>query len=262
MRQDHPRSRFITIYGRKPVLETLVDPTIAVEKVVIARQARGDIIESIIAAASDRSVRVMRADEAEVSRLSRQPNQDQGVVADVIAPRMETLARFLERHSRQDPLSLMALDQVTTPANVGMVIRSVVAAGLDGLILPHSGVSGLGPLVIKASAGTAFRCPLLLVADIGAALNLCSDAEVAIIGLEADALPSLFDHVPPRRAVYVIGGESDGLSAMTQSRLSGRLAIPMAPGSESLNVACAATLVAFELRRRSDNRLNPGLSEH
>lgn len=250
MRQDHPRSRFITIYGRKPVLETLVDQTIAIDKVVIARQARGDSLDAIITAAKARGIPVQRADEQEVNRLSRQPNQDQGVVADVLAPRMETLVRFLERQPRDTPLSLMALDQVTTPANVGMIIRSVVAAGLDGLILPHAGVAGLGPLVIKASAGTAFRCPLLLVADIGAALGMLAEADVTIIGLEADADASLFAHHPPARATYVLGGESHGLSAVTRARLSQRLAIPMAAGAESLNVACAATLVAFELSRR------------
>ncbi|MBK8132487.1 MAG: 23S rRNA (guanosine(2251)-2'-O)-methyltransferase RlmB, partial [Gammaproteobacteria bacterium] len=58
------------------------------------------------------------------------------------------------------PLQLLALDRVTNPQNLGMIVRTVCASPLDGLLLPRQGCAPLSPLVIKASAGTLFRCPL------------------------------------------------------------------------------------------------------
>ena len=249
---QHPRDRFITVYGRKPVAEALADLSLEIDKVLIATQAWGEIIVEIEAAARARGIACSRVSAEQVNRISTNASQDQGVVADVLAPRQLDAADFFGVLDPRAPVAVLALDGITTPRNVGMVIRSAVAAGMDGIVLPRKGVSGLNPLVLKASAGTAFRAPLVKCGELSEALALAEAAGLALVGLEAEAKESLFGARRPRRALYLLGGETFGLSPDTRARLDHRYHLPMAPGIESLNVACAATLLCYAATGRLD----------
>jgi 23S rRNA (guanosine2251-2'-O)-methyltransferase len=154
---SHPRDRFITVYGRKPALEALADAAITIDKLWIATTARGEMIDDIIAAARARGVRPERRPQHDITRLSRNGRQDQGIALDVIAPRMIALADFIA--AAPETAQVMLLDGVTTPGNVGLILRVATAAGFDGVVLPRVGCPEVGPLVIKASAGVAFRAP-------------------------------------------------------------------------------------------------------
>src|SRR5690349_9190056 len=154
-----PKDRFVTVYGRKPVLEALADPALSVDKVVLADTARGHAAAEILDAAAARGVRVQRASAHRVKVLAGNGKQDQGVLADVVAPRMRALSAALA--DRRPPSRVLLLDGITTPANVGMILRTATAAGLDGVIVPRRGGAALDPLVVKASAGVAFRAPVL-----------------------------------------------------------------------------------------------------
>ena len=156
MRNDpvSPKDRFVTVYGRKPVLEALGDPSLHVDKVVLADTARGPAAREILDAAGRRGVSVQRATPHRVKVLAGNGKQDQGVLADVVAPRMRLLEDALAGRNR--PKTLLLLDGITTPANVGMILRTATAAGIGGIVLPRRGVAGIDPLVVKASAGVAF----------------------------------------------------------------------------------------------------------
>lgn len=248
-----PRDRFLTIYGRKPVLEALLAPEVAVAKVFVSQRAQGGSVAEIEAAARARGVEVERVKEEMVAAVARNGRHHQGVAADVAAAGLQPLGDFLERrrHGRAYRTSVLVLDGVHNPANVGMVIRSATAAGIDGVVVPHRGTAELGPLVIKASAGAAFRAPLLRCATSDEAAVALLEDRFTLVGLRADPdAASLLEAALPERAAYVLGNESDGVSVEVASLVQQWLRIPLAAGVESLNVASAATLVAYEVFRR------------
>jgi len=246
---DTPRDRFITVYGRKPVLEALASSDLQLDKVVVADRARGETISDIVSAASARGVRVERVSERRVAAIARNSRHHQGVVADVIAPAMRSLTRFLDERvgGRRHATAVLVLDHVHNPANVGMIIRSALAAGLDGIVIPRSGTAALGPLVIKASAGTAFHAPILTNDDAAHACTLLAEDRFTLVGLDADATDSLFDADLPDRVAFVLGNETEGLTPEVSAQLHQTVAIPVTAPVESLNVACAATIVAYAI---------------
>jgi 23S rRNA (guanosine2251-2'-O)-methyltransferase len=252
-RSRSPKDTFITVYGRKPVLEALDDEDLAVDKVVLADDARGEPVRAILAAARARDVPVQRASAHRVKVLAGNGRHDQGVLADVVAPRMQPVDEFLAALNSSglgnDPAAVLVLDGVTNPANVGMVLRSATAAGLDGVLLPRRGVPAIDPLVVKASAGVAFRAPVLRASTAADGCAALRAAGFAVYGLEAGGA-SLLDAPLPGRVALVLGNETDGLSAPVRAELDGVLAIPMQGGVESLNVASAGAVAAFELQRR------------
>ncbi|HEY0637115.1 MAG TPA: RNA methyltransferase [Pseudonocardiaceae bacterium] len=243
-----PKDRFVTVYGRKPVLEALADRGLTVDKVLLADNAHGPAVREIMDAARGRGVRVDRAPAHRVKLLAGNGRHDQGVLADVVAPRMRPLSLFLE--AAPDTASVLVLDQITNPANVGMILRTATAAGLDGVVLPRRGVPDVDPLVVKASAGVAFHAPVLRSGTAVEACEALAAAGFTLFGLAADAPSSVFRAGLPDLCAFVLGNETDGVSPAVRAALHDTLSIPMAGGVESLNVASAAAVLCFELVRR------------
>jgi 23S rRNA (guanosine2251-2'-O)-methyltransferase len=247
-----PKDRFLTVYGRKPVLEALDDPGLRVDKVILADTARGEGAAEIQRAARKAGVQVQRASAHRVKVLAGNGKQDQGVLADVVAPRMRPLSAALS--SAPLPTRVLILDGITTPANVGMILRTATAAGIGGVVVPRRGVAALDPLVVKASAGVAFRAPVLRCATAAEAAGMLSDTGYRLYGLSASGGEQVFEAELPERAAFVLGGETAGVSEEVAELLTGWLSIPMPGEVESLNVSAAAAVLCFELVRRETAR--------
>jgi 23S rRNA (guanosine2251-2'-O)-methyltransferase len=243
-----PRDRYLTVYGRRPVLAALLNPDLQVDRVHLADNAEGASAVEIEEAARAAGVDLVRASPNRVKLLAGNGRHDQGVVADVVAPGMRSLGDWLD--DAPETADVLVLDNVRTPANVGMILRTATAAGLAGVVVPFSGVSDLGPLVIKASAGVAFTAPILRTRTAVEALTLLRQARFRVYGLTGGAGTSLFDARFAGRAAFVLGNESDGLSEEARRHVQVALRIPMSGAVESLNVASAAAVLSFELLRR------------
>ena len=246
-----PKDRFVTIYGRNPVLEALGDPSLTVDKVLMADSAHGPHVSEIRSAARARGVPVQLVGAERVKKIAGNGKQDQGVCADVVAPRMRPLDLALADGLRGP---MIVLDGITTPANVGMILRTATAAGFSGIVVPRRGVASIDPLVVKASAGVAFKAPILKVATAVEAVRLLLGAGYRIAGLDADGPADLFAADLPGDTAYVMGGETAGLGAEVSELVDTWVSIPMAGGVESLNVSAAAAVVCFDVVRRGLNR--------
>lgn len=245
-----PRDTHVTVFGRVPVLEALRRDDLQLARLLVADSARGDRLDEILGAARRRGVEVRRVTAVEVARISRSPKQDQGVVLDVRAPRMRPLDRWLD--GLRGGADVLVLDGLTNPQNVGMVLRVALAAGIDGVVLPRAGVPDVGPLVVKASAGTAFAAPVLRAGTADEAVDALHGRGFRVIGLDGgddDAVP-LWSLELRDRTALVLGGETSGISPAVRERLDGTCAIPLAADVESLNAATAAAVACFEVARR------------
>ncbi|WP_018349444.1 TrmH family RNA methyltransferase [Longispora albida] len=248
MDKRSPKDTFITVYGRMPVLAILEDPAREVDKLVIAEGSRGDNLGRILDLAKRRGVPVRYASAHRVKLLAGNGKHDQGVIADVVAPGMRTLAEFVDSAAAR--CSVLVLDGVNNPSNVGMILRTATAAGLSGIVLPHVGSPAIDPLVIKASAGVAFSAPIVRSGTGAEAVRELREAGFATFGLAGDGRSTLYQAQFPSRSAFVLGNETEGVSPDTAKHIDEWLSIPMAGGVESLNVASAAAVLCFDLVRR------------
>jgi 23S rRNA (guanosine2251-2'-O)-methyltransferase len=239
-------SKMLTIYGRKPALEALQDKSLQCHALHLADNNRdGGIIAELIDQASRRQVEIKHHSRAELARISKNGKQDQGVALDIACPHFSSLEDLGSLFKKCKHCRLLALDGITNPANLGMIIRSAAAGEINGIIWSRRGNAALGPLVIKASAGTLYKAPLVICPELPAALRQCRDHGANIAILAADAPQSLFEHQPAGHCVYVLGNESEGVSEAVRELSDTALSIPMANGVESLNVAVTASLIAY-----------------
>ena len=240
----------IVIFGRHPVDEALRSQGAEVLEVKVARSVgaaeRRALAARVIAASGEIAFEEISRDG--LSRYTGAPRHDQGVAARVRLLRVTEVEALLDGakgRAARKPLRLLALDGVTNSQNVGMVVRSVVGAGLDGLLWPVVGQPWVNGLVVRAAAGAIFECPIVRCDSLAVGLGLLQAGGFASFGLDAGAVRSLFEVDPGHRAIFVLGSESQGLSPEIRGMLDEPVSIPMAGPLESLNVAVAAGLVCF-----------------
>lgn len=243
------RKRFydnvLTVYGRKPVLEVIQAPDITVHRLHLSTSNKpASVLDEIVGLATSKNVDIVYHDKAALSRISKNAKQDQGIAIDIHPKGFTDFDSFIEEFP-SDPFELIALDRITTPQNLGLIIRSVCASPAYGLLLPKKGVAKLDSLVIKASAGTLFKARIIRCDNLCKSLRQLRERGLDVLSLEADAKHKLADLDGSRSKVFVLGNESDGVSKEVKSCCNKQVSIAMARGVESLNVAVAASLVSF-----------------
>ena len=228
----------LTLYGRKPVLEALQSDVTAL-RLHTAGKPEG-IMADIIRLARQHGIEIKHHNRRQLSFISKNTRQDQGVALDIEAPGLGDVADLPD-----GPGHYLALDGLTNPQNLGMIVRSVAASPMNGLILPSHGSAQLDPLAYKASAGTLVRASIYRCEHLAPALAEFREQGFRIYGLDGSGEILLNELPSEARTIFVMGNESYGLSPEVRVICDQLVRIPMAGGVESLNVSAAATLVAF-----------------
>jgi len=236
--------RLITVYGRNVVLEILEEKDINVTKVHLADSNKKDgAVAKIESICAKKNIEVLYHSKQALSRISKNAKQDQGVAADIEAHSYLSAQDFLD--TKQEAYRYIALDSIHNPQNLGMIIRSVAAGFVDGIILPKKGSAKISPLVIKASAGTLFKTKILYCDDLENTLPQFKNDGADIYALSSHAKENLFDLELGKKSIFVLGNESEGVCKEVEKLSNKTLSIPMKNGVESLNVAVTAALLAY-----------------
>lgn len=243
-----------TLIGRQPVLEALERGDLGIEKVMLEQDASGERIGAIRAAAEDRGAPVQYVPAARL-RHEADGAAHQGVVA-ITAPiryrevdtMLSDVAPTWDAVQTKEPL-LLVVDRVTDPRNFGAILRSAVAAGTDGVIVPTREMAPLNAAAIKASAGTAPRIPIARSDDLAQVLTQLKERGYFVYGAEGTADTSLWEADWDRPVAVVLGSEGEGLASEVAAACDELVAIPLRGPVESLNVSVAAGLLLFAAAR-------------
>ncbi|HSG79681.1 MAG TPA: RNA methyltransferase [Acidimicrobiia bacterium] len=214
-----------------------------VTKLVVERR-RVEGLGDLLDAADRSSVRVETVDDVRPLASTTTP---QGVVA---------RCRPLDTIDLRDavaavtPASLILLDHLEDPRNVGAIARSALAAGIGAMVISRHRSAPLSAATFKAAAGALETLAVCEVSSIANAIDDLRRGSVWTVGLDADGDRSLFglDLLADPVGV-VVGAEGAGLSRLVRERVDVVASIPLAPGVESLNASVAASLAVFEVMR-------------
>ena len=235
--------KVLTIYGRNAVMEALEDEAVTIHKLHLSKSNKdADILENMKAIASNRDIEIKYHDKQSLSRISKNAKQDQGVALDIVLEYMGDEEEFISNNIKY---RIIALDGVTNPQNLGMIIRSCAAGNVDAILLPTKGAAQISPLVIKASAGTLFKMPIIKTTNLTKTLKFFQNDGANLYTLSSHASNSYKEQSYSDKTIFVLGNESEGVSKSVEDICDKSIAIPMQRGVESLNVAVTASLLAF-----------------
>lgn len=239
------------IYGINPVLEALRAGR--VRELRVSRE--GGRVQELLALAAECGVRVRRIPADALDRAARS-GVHQGVVA-VLEDLRDYSIDELIRAAPGPPL-LVVLDGIEDPHNLGAILRTADAVGVDGVVVQRRRSAALGGAAAKASAGAVAHVRIATVVNIARALDELKAAGVWTVGLAGDAATryDAVDFTLP--TAIVLGGEGAGLRRLVRERCDVLAAIPLRGRVESLNVSVAAGVTLFEAARQRRHRAPAG----
>jgi TrmH family RNA methyltransferase len=148
------------------------------------------------------------------------------------------------------PQMVFLLDEVQDPGNVGAIVRVADACGATGIVAGHGTADPMGWKALRGSMGSVFRVPVAVRQPLPAAVRAARDLGLAVFAAVPRDGTSLPDCDLRRPLAVLLGGEGAGLSEDLVALAATRLTIPMRRPVESLNVATAAALIAYEAQRQ------------
>lgn len=234
------------VVGRWPVWEALRANGSRVTRVLLARNASGQILRWIERAARNRSVPVVRCPAEALDRLTRQRHQ--GVAAALADAPYRDLEAWLSGLVASQALAV-ALDGVQDPHNLGAVLRAACLFGVSGVILPARRTCGLTPGVWKASAGAAGHVPVVRVGNLHMTLRRLKEEGFRVIGADLSGRP-VETAERSRPLCLVMGAEDEGLSRLIRETCDELVRIPTSGPISSLNLSCAAAILLYALARK------------
>lgn len=174
----------------------------------------------------------------------------QGVVAMIALQKQlseKDLAQLIE--SIASPVFLF-LDEVQDPHNLGAILRTADATGVDAVVIPKHQSVGLNATVRKVACGAAETVRLIVVSNLTRAIKDCQQAGMWFTGLAGETEVSVFQIDFKGSVGLVMGAEGKGLRKLTRETCDQLAAIPMMGQVESLNVSVATGVVLYEVLRQ------------
>jgi 23S rRNA (guanosine2251-2'-O)-methyltransferase len=234
----------LLISGINQVLEALKAKRVTLVRV---SPRADDRLTQVVRLAEAQGVRVERLGADELDRLGGR-HRHQGVIADV-AEAGSYSVEDLVIGARAVPL-IVVLDSVEDPHNVGAILRTVDAAGGDGVVRQSRHAARLDGAAAAASAGAVAHVKIAEVVNIARAIEILKDAGVWTVGLAGDA-PKRYDEVDlTQPTALVVGSEGTGLRRLVRERCDWLVSLPMSGHVQSLNVSVATGIALFEAVRQ------------
>lgn len=243
------RENGLWIWGRHPVLESLRSGSARTVLIAEGRKP-APILDDIRKAAAAANVPVRHVPAGQIDRLA--PGQStQGVAAEVIERRLDDIGALLDlvKH-RAEPAFLLILDQLQDPHNVGALLRTADAAGVQGIVIPERRSAPISGTVARVSAGAVSHLPIVEATNLARTLREIRDAGIWIAGLDGEARQSIFEADLRVPIAIVVGSEGEGLRRLTRAHCDFLLRIPMFGAIESLNASVAGSIVLYEVTRQ------------
>lgn len=238
------------LVGPHAVLEALRAGRRQIDRIYLARERYDLRIAEIIKRARDCGVPFKQETRQRLGELAKGMTH-QGVVAVVSAAGYDDPFELVARIKAATPMPLLLLlDGVQDPQNLGAIMRTAEAAGVDGLFIAKHRAVGITSAVAKASAGASEHLPVARVGGLPAFLAWLKDQGIWIVGADPSATQSLYGIDMCAPIGVVIGGEHRGLTVLVRQRCDLLARIPACGRVASLNAAAAAAIFLFEIRRQ------------
>ena len=237
------------IYGINAVVETVRAHPERIERISVERGQRNPRVGEIIMEARQKRIRISFEERAWLDRKTG-GERHQGILCHIAEA--DTLDADEILAGAKSPGLLAILDGIEDPHNLGAIIRSAEASGLDGVFIPKNRSAGLSPAVVKASAGAVAYLKLGRIGNIAQFIESLKKKGYWIVGLEADAGKPIWEADLTVPTAFVLGGEGNGIHRLVKEKCDFLVSLPIYGHMNSFNVSVAAGIAFYEsLRQRA-----------
>ncbi|MBN1485718.1 MAG: 23S rRNA (guanosine(2251)-2'-O)-methyltransferase RlmB [Chloroflexia bacterium] len=239
------------LYGRNPIWECLRAGRRRLRRLLLAQGVqRNPRVEEIVGLARQHACPIEQRAKNELSRLCRS-GQHQGLVLETGDYPYRALEEIVaEAHVAGSAALILLLDRLQDPQNVGTLLRTAEAVGVQGVVLPQHRAASITPAVVKASAGATEHLSIAQETNLARTVEQLKGAGLWVLGLEEGEDAVLYTEVDwDRPLVLVVGSEGSGLRRLVRERCDGLVRLPMRGKIASLNASVAGSVMLYEVWR-------------
>ena len=236
------------IYGLHAVTEALNGDL--VNKLYVQEDLRGKNVEKIKELARIKKVNISWTPKTELNKLTEN-GVHQGFMARVSEFAYADLATLLPELAEKAEATILILDELTDPHNLGSIARTADATGVDAIIIPKHRAVGITPTAVKASTGALQHVPVVRVTNLSQTLDKLKSAGFWIFGTDMDGTVYSKWNTKGKIAL-IIGNEGQGIGQNLRKQVDEMITIAMVGHVQSLNASVAASILMYEVFR---NRL-------
>lgn len=243
------------VIGRNPVLEALKFSPDSIEKVIILQGLSDKKIKQIEQETKQKNIRIEFLPKPSFQKLFDNTNKSEGISQGIIAETRQfnytPIEELLALNNSKPISTLLLLDEIQDPHNLGAIIRTAAAAGSDGIIITEKNSAKVNHTVIKTSSGATNHIKISLISNIYKTIESLKREGFSIIGTASKAKETVFTYKFPERSVLIFGNEGEGLRKNILKLCDKILSIPIKEEIESLNVSVSAGIILYERMRQS-----------
>lgn len=237
------------LIGKNSVFEALQAGR-CLNKITLSRRRAWDgLIREIMVLAKNLKIPVQQLDEKFFPHQVKNLNH-QGVFAESAPAAYTDVDEIYEKAANNHRAFLVLIENVTDPQNLGALMRSAEAAGVDGIIIPKNRACPVTATVHRVSAGACEHLKISRVANLNQVIDKLKEIGLWIFGLDATGEKKFTEVDLKGPLALVVGGEDEGLSALTKKKCDLIISIPLKGKVNSLNTSVAGALVMFEVLRQ------------
>lgn len=204
--------------------------------------------------AKERGIPVRMRQKQDISRLAGSDHH-QGVALRVEPFPYAELEDIIAAVADNPDATILLLDSIQDPANLGSLVRSAACAGVDGVVITKDRSVGVTPSVERVSAGAVETVPIARVVNLVQAMDLLKNERFWVYGLSDDAATTIYRQKLGGRVALLVGSEGDGIRPLVRKGCDVMLSIPLQGGVSSLNAAVAGSIALFELVRQRGEKV-------
>lgn len=247
-RHHREASGFCYVEGIQPVLRA-IENGMHIELLVYAPELlKSDVAMATLKTLQERNIRTLAVHSDVFEDISDRDNPV-GIAA-VVKPRYRELQQLEAGNSS----ILTALHDVKNPGNLGTIIRTIDSVAGHGIVLMGQTADPYDPACIKASMGTVFNIPVVKVSDPEDFLKWCKQKSVSLITTSAKAKHLVADAAFTYPCAVMLGSEAQGLPPKLLDAGDLPVRIPMYGQASSLNLAVAAGIILYEVKKGMSQR--------
>jgi 23S rRNA (guanosine2251-2'-O)-methyltransferase len=240
------------IYGRNPVEEALAAGRRTASEIILppAFPDEDDQLQRIRDEAKARRLVIRTMERNQLDKLTRFGHH-QGVALKTTGYPYVGFEEILAAVEADENATVIVLDHLEDPQNVGSILRTASAVGVTGVIIPEDRACGITPAVARASAGGTEYVKVAHVVNLVRAMQDLKDAGVWFTGLDWGEDAKTYTDIDFRgRTGLVVGAEGNGISRLVRENCDFIAELPMPGGFESLNAGVATAITLYEVLRQ------------
>ncbi len=238
------------VFGINAVLSLIENNAATVRCVSLSDERQDKRLSELESLAHQSGVTVQRVSRRELDRRFR-GERHQGAVAECKPHEPMSEPQMLKKLMETDkPCLVLILDGITDPHNLGAILRTAEASGVDAVIAPKNGSVGITPAVRKVASGAVESVAFCQVANLARTITELKDLGLWFYGAAGEGARNYTAIDYTGSVAIAMGAEGKGLRRLTREACDGLISIPMLGSVESLNVSVAAGVCLYEVVRQ------------